>query len=506
MDDLHVKYERRVKRERNARMQAEDLLEVKSRALYESNQALRLLTRDLEQRVSDRTRELEQAQRQAVSLAEQDQLTGIANRMLFGRMIEQAIAFSEAMRQPFALFLIDLDNFKDINDGFGHEAGDVLLRETASRLTAVLHAPDEVARVGGDEFAVILVSQASLAEMAAIAGGMIESLGRPITHRNHVLEVSCSIGIALYPDHAREAGELQRYADLALYRSKAAGRAEFTIFDDSMRREYDERHLLGSELKNAIETGLVEPWFQPIVDARTECIVGVEALARWLHPKTGVLPPDTFLRLAEERGLMNDLFAAMLKATCAATRPWIEDGLIRFASINVSPSQFKNGLLVDLILRTLEAMNYPAAALTIEITEDLLLNDFGRARAQLERLADAGVCIALDDFGVGYSNIGYLRRLPIHKLKIDRLLTVDVTRDHKARGILSAIVEIARALDLEIIAEGIEAQDQATWLGHLGCQNLQGFLFGRPTTGARLDRFMRGSRGDRCRIAAGGVG
>lgn len=501
MEALQAKYERRLGRERRARNEAEDLLEAKSRELYDANQRLQSLAEQLEQRVTDRTRELALAQRQALALAERDQLTGIANRMIFARRIEEAIHEGHVGRRGFALLLIDLDNFKHVNDGFGHDVGDALLRHAADRIAAAIRRPDCVARLGGDEFATILVDCTCPADLAAIAARIITFVREPLRHRGHVVEASCSIGIAIYPDHATEAAELQRFADLALYKAKAAGRTTFAIFDDQLRREYDDRHAIGSDLKLAIEAGDVQPWFQPIVDARTSKLVGVEALARWRHPTRGLLPPATFLGIAEERGLTNELFVGMLRQTCRRTLDWVATGFINYVSVNVSPSQFHSGHLAEAIDMIVRAEDFPPSALTVEITEEVLLNDLGSARVQLEAVTRLGVSIALDDFGVGYSNIGYLRRLPLHQLKLDRILTADITEDFKARTILAAIIEIARTLDLGVVAEGIETAPQAEWLSHLGCDKLQGFYFGKAMEHDEFKRKFQHQPTDPARLA-----
>ncbi|MCW6508433.1 EAL domain-containing protein [Hyphomicrobiales bacterium BP6-180914] len=413
-------------------------------------------------------------------------MTGIANRMVFARRVEAAIQNSQVDRRVFALFLIDLDNFKDVNDGFGHDVGDALLCHAAERIAAAVCGPDRVARLGGDEFATLIDDCTCPADLAAVATRIIAFLREPLRYRGHVVEASCSIGISIYPNHGSDAAELQRFADLALYRAKAAGRTTFVVFDEQLRREYDDRRAIGSDLKLAIEQGDVEPWFQPIVEARTSKLVAVEALARWRHPTRGLLQPAMFLSLAEERGLTNELFIAMLRGTCRKTLSWVGSGLIKQASVNVSPSQFRSGQLARIVDNIVRDEGFPPSALIVEITEDVLLNDLGNARLQLEEVAGLGVHVALDDFGVGYSNIGYLRRLPLHQLKLDRVLTADIAEDPKARTILAAIVEIARTLDLRVVAEGVETVTQAEWLSHLGCDRLQGFYFGRATEHDRL--------------------
>ena len=478
MPTSEARWERRVGRERRARLAAEDLLEAKSRELYDANEALTRFASELEQRVQDRTGELDQARERAVDLAERDQLTGVANRMRFGRLLDDAAARRHEIGAPLGLLLIDVDNFKQINDTLGHEAGDVFLSGLASRFVRLARENDVVARLGGDEFAI--VAQGSVEDVTQIADRLLADARRPLRYREHVLQASCSIGIAIYPDDGPSVADLQRYADIALYKSKSLGRARWTLFDERLKAEFKDRADLGSELAGAIETGQVTPFFQPIVAASTGRIVGVEVLARWLHPTRGLLMPDLFIGLAEERGLTGSLFAHQLRAACLITRGWIDQGIVNYLSINVSPSQFRSGTLVDTVFDTLHAVGFNPSCLTIEITEDLLLLDLERARAQLDRLADGGVRISLDDFGTGYSNIAYLRRLPINTLKLDRLLTVDVCSDEKARSVLKAVVEIARALQLDLVAEGIESQAQARWLTQLGCEFLQGYLYGRP--------------------------
>jgi diguanylate cyclase (GGDEF)-like protein len=477
-DERVRRLERRIARERSARAEAEALLEAKSRELYDLNQQLGRFAAELEGRVEERTRELACAREHALELAERDQLTGLANRTRFTRALEESIVASRRDGRRFALFLLDLDRFKDINDSLGHEAGDVFLQRTARRLRLIFGRDAVVARLGGDEFAALLPARPET-DLVRIGESVIRAVRRPLPHRGRSLEASCSIGIAVFPEDARSGSDLQRFADIALYRSKAS-RGVATRFDPAMSRAIEARHALGSDFVQAIRDGGIEPWFQPIVDGASCRTVGVEALARWTHPTLGFLSPAAFLGLAEERGLMHDLFAAMMRRACPLARTWIRAGRLDYLSINLSPSQFKLGSVADDVIALLAELDFPPQALTVEVTEEVLLNDLARARVQLERLAAHGVRIALDDFGIGYSNIGYLRQLPIQTLKLDRLLTQDVATEHKARSILSAIVQIARALDLHMVSEGVEDSSQALWLTHLGCRSLQGYLFGRP--------------------------
>lgn len=475
-----ARLERCADRDRLARDEAERLLEEKTLELSR-------FAAELERRVEERTRELDDARERAIHMANRDQLTGVANRACFVRTLDDSIQQAGEARARFALFMMDLDRFKDINDTLGHEAGDVFLKRVARRLRIVAGGQATVARLGGDEFAVIAPAHGGHGGWTALALRLAEAVSRPVRYLGNRLETTGSIGISIFPDDATEARDLQRYADLALYRSKTA-RATHTFYDAEMGRELDERHALGGELAGAIEAGDIEAWFQPVVDAASQAVVSVEALARWRHPTRGLVRPAVFLGLAEERGLMDRLFETMMRSACPPARRWIEAGLARSLSINVSPSQFRLGRVAEDVTRLLVELEFPPEALTIEITEEVLMNDLDRAREQLSRLETLGVRISLDDFGVGYSNIGYLRQLPVHTIKLDRSLSADLLSEPKARRVVGVIVELARALDLDLIAEGVEDEAQALWLAQAGCRLLQGYLFGRPMTAAAFER------------------
>jgi diguanylate cyclase (GGDEF)-like protein len=487
VDERIARLERRAQRERDARGEAERLLKEKSLELYRANQTLARFTADLERRVEERTRELDVARERAIEIANQDQLTGLANRACFVRSLDDSIRKAGADGGRFALFMMDLDRFKEINDTLGHEAGDVFLKRVARRLRIAAGGRATVARLGGDEFAVIAPAHGGYGGWTALALGLADVVRRPVSYRGHKLETTGSVGIAVYPQDAGDARDLQRYADLALYRSKAT-RATHTFYDAEMGRELDERHALGGELAGAIRSGDVEAWFQPVVDGASQEVVSVEALARWNHPVRGLVRPAVFLGLAEERGLMGELFEAMMRSACPPARRWIAAGLARSLSVNVSPSQFKLGRVADEVTRLLAELDFPPDALTIEITEEVLMNDLDRAREQLTRIEALGVRIALDDFGVGYSNIGYLRQLPVHTIKLDRSLSADLLSEPKARSVVGVIVDLARALDLDLIAEGVEDEAQALWLAQVGCRRLQGYLFGKPMTADVFER------------------
>jgi diguanylate cyclase len=486
--DLVLRLERRVNRERAARQEAEKLLEQKSLELYLANQKLLALAEGLEQRVEERTQELVTARENAVRLAERDQLTGLANRMCFTRLLGEAIQGWSAGNHRFALLFIDLDRFKEINDTVGHDAGDAVLQHAAALIKKAIRAHDIVARLGGDEFAVICNFIESPRDIERVAERIMVEFQNTLDFRGRTLPVACSIGSALAPDDACNLIDLQRFADIALYRSKSAGRSVYTAFSATMNEEIHERQTLESALKLALRNGDIEPWFQPIRSVSAGETVAAEVLARWRKADGSIETPDKFIPVLEECGLMRELFVSVLDASCRAARPWIEQRRLQYLSVNVSPGQFKLGSLLDDVERILERTGFPLDALQLEITEEALIYDLQAVSSQLEELKRRGVRFALDDFGSGYSSIGYLRRLPIHTLKLDRSLISDVATDVRARAIVSAIGEIAKAIGVELVAEGVETEAQALWLGRAGCDLHQGYLFGRPTSREAFER------------------
>ena len=475
-----ARLEGRAIRERRARIEAEGLLEAKSRELYDTNEKLRRLAGELEERVEERTRQLSEAHQRAVELVERDLLTNLANRARFARVAEQMLQDAEASGTRVAFVSIDVDRFKEINDSLGHEVGDVVLQYVATQFETAVRSTDLIARLGGDEFCAVFPDLGEASEAGMLIKRMRQALEQPLHHRGRQIFVETSMGYALFPDHGDNLDELLRHADVALYRSKAAGRGVCTAFDRRMGEELQARHTLERELRLALAEGGLVPWFQPIIDTETGLPCGAEALVRWQRSPGQILPPGAFISVIEECGLMPQLFEAVLGATLEFARPLIEADILRYVTVNVSPTQFKFDTLPEQVLAALTAAEFPARGLVLEITEEVLLTDFERASQQLNRLAASGIRFALDDFGNGYANIGYLRRLPLQKLKLDRLLTADVGTDSKAFAIVAAVAKLADALDLSLIAEGIESEEQADALRLAGCRYLQGFNFARP--------------------------
>ena len=432
-----------------------------------------------------RVAELEAAREQALQVAETDGLTGLVNRRAFIDALNGRIAAGASERM--ALFVIDLDRFKTLNDTLGHQAGDRLLVETGARLLADA-APDElVARLGGDEFALLTPT----ADIARRAARLLKALQRPVIIEGRPITPRASVGVAGWPQDARDAPELQRFADLALYRAKTLSGARWSAFDEDLRAENTRRRTLEAELRRAIPAGEIEPWFQPVVNAADERVVGVEVLARWRHPEQGLLAPAAFVPLAEEMGLIGAIDEAVLQAACNRAGPWVAEGMIRFVSCNVSPRDLANPGFSRRLLARLSETSLPPEALLVEITETFVVRDMAMARRHIERLAARGVGVALDDFGAGYSNLRALMNLPIQTVKLDRSLIADVGRSSRVSKLVASLLHAARALGVDITAEGVEEAGQAAFLRSVGCERMQGYLFARPMPAEAMETMLR---------------
>ena len=488
--DRVARLERRLQRERRAREEAEWLLEAKSLELYNANNHLTVLANDLEMRVLDRTHELEASRQQAMFLAERDPLTTLANRFSFARDLDAAIRASQLQGGSVQLLFVDLDRFKEINDNYGHAVGDAVLLGVADRLRAICGEQELAGRLGGDEFGVICVTPVHGERAREIATKVMEAMGKPIDCGRLQLIVSCSVGFASFPRDAADSPTLQRFADIALYRSKSAGRSTWTEFDDTMAAEFESRQGLEAELRNAVAAGEIEPWYQPIISTQSNSVVGVEALARWQHAERGLILPGLFIPLAEESSLIVDLGQAMIDRCCREMYPLIREGLLDYVSINLSTRHLRSPSVVEQVARTLARHHFPPSALQLEITESLLLIDFDQAEERLSHFRALGIRIALDDFGAGYSSLSYIRRLPLDVIKIDRSFARDISADRQAEAVVKAIVQLAQALELHIVAEGIETESQALRLTSCGCFVQQGYLFGQPMPLSEITQYL----------------
>ncbi|MCP3446335.1 EAL domain-containing protein [Bradyrhizobium sp. CCGUVB14] len=427
---------------------------------------------------SRNSRRLSLANRRVLELAQTDVLTGLPNRAFFLARLDELNGQLKNGGPTFSILMLDLDRFKNVNDSLGHGAGDALLRLVAQRLKSAVRATDVLARLGGDEFAIIQEDcedqRACATELAARIAKLV---AEPFLLPGHRVEIGTSIGIAIAPDHGRDQEQLLKKADLALYRSKSAGRNCFTIYDEAMSAELEARNTLEGDLRDAIARCQLEVHYQPFMDASTGARRGFEALVRWRHPARGLIPPDQFIALAEETGLIVPLGEFVLRRACADAANWPSDLMV---AVNLSPILFKEADLFDVICAALRDSGLSPQRLEIEITESVLLERGTENHAFMERLKHIGIELALDDFGTGYSSLSYLTAFPFDKIKIDRSFVRNLTHQPRSSAIISSIVTLARGLDMSVTAEGVETADEFERLRALGVNFAQGYLFGRP--------------------------
>ncbi|MCA1768414.1 MAG: EAL domain-containing protein, partial [Halomonas sp.] len=426
------------------------------------------------------------AEQEIHQLAFFDPLTGLPNRRLMLDRLEAALKDSYRNGQLGALLFLDLDRFKQVNDTLGHHAGDQLLREVAHRLEEVLRDTDTVARLGSDEFAVLLHDLGTEEEEVAVivervANKLLAVMQAPMRLGEERLSVSVSIGLTLYRDHETTLDDILQQADMALFQAKAAGRNALAFFDPEMQVRLQARARLETDLQQALPNDELCLYYQPQVDERG-AVVGFEALLRWQHPVRGLVSPGEFIPLAEENRLIVTIGHWVLETACRQLAAWAADparaGLS--LSVNVSPRQFREPDFVKRVLEILEATGAPASRLKLEVTESLLLEAKDQARSRMLELRERGVRFALDDFGTGYSSLAYLKRLPLDQLKIDQSFVHDLLEDEASEAIVASTIALAQSLQLEVVAEGVESAAQRDWLLAHGCRVLQGFLFGRP--------------------------
>jgi diguanylate cyclase (GGDEF)-like protein len=416
-------------------------------------------------------------------LAEHDALTGLPNRLLFGQRLRQAL---DAVRWPgsqrgFALHGIDLDRFKEVNDSLGHGGGDRLLSLATERMRACLRQGDTLARLGGDEFAIIQLGIDGPQDVARLSARLVAMLGRPFTVNGCTLHSGASIGSVMAPRDGTTAEELQQRADLALYRAKAEGRGRAVFFSPEMEDAAVERRALEADLRQALEEGALQLAYQPkFALRRGGPPSGCEALLRWQHPRRGAVSPALFVPLAEETGLATDLSRFVLRRACEQIREWRARGLEVAVAVNLSALHFAGDQAVALVQEALNASGVPAGLLEVEVTEGVFIRNAAAAGAAFSALRALGVRVALDDFGTGYSSLSYLQHLPFDVVKVDRAFVQDLRPDGSGARIVDAIVRLAHGLGAEVVAEGVERQEQLDLLAGLGCDVAQGFLLGRP--------------------------
>lgn len=414
-------------------------------------------------------------------LAHTDPLTGLPNRALFNDRMEMELKRSARRDSACGLLFVDIDRFKNINDTLGHHAGDQVLREIARRLMACIRGEDTVARLSGDEFTMILGGLEGPANAEEVAQRIVRSLSQPISCDGQDLAVTASVGIALYPGDAETREGLVRCADKAMYAVKQSGRAGYRFYSRDMDADEADAQRMEAELRQALARDELELFFQPRYNLTRRTVIGAEALVRWRHPTRGLVPPDAFISMAEENGLIVPLGRFVLREACRQARNWYDDGLIDGAvSVNLSARQLKDPALIDDIRSILRETRLPPSKLELELTESLVMDDAETSIDRLYDLRDMGLSIAIDDFGTGHSSLAYLKRLPVQALKVDRTFVSDVGDDSDDATIVSAIIGLAHSLGLTVVAEGVETEEQAHFLVEQGCHEIQGYYLSRP--------------------------
>ena len=456
-----------------------DLLPVLGAGLFAIGAAIGILIRRLGQTYS----ELETSEAQAMHLAFHDTLTGLPNRAFFNDRLETALEDVRSGKTQLALMFLDLDRFKQVNDTLGHAAGDALIREVAAQLSSVLGPGDIVARMGGDEFALVMLDAYSQQDVEDACHKIVEHVSKPFNVLGSQAMVGVSIGVAMAPACGTERSELSRKADIALYQAKRDGGQRAQFFTGEMSEIVGRRHALEMELRQALESGRdLEVVYQPLFAASSMTLCGVEALARWNHPTLGAVPPLVFVSLAEECGLIDKLGAWVLARACDTARAWD----LETVAVNVSAMQFRHPGFAQRVLDVLAATGLPPQRLEIEITESTLLQEHGASSGCLKTLRAHGVRVALDDFGTGYSSLSMLLNLDVDRIKIDRSFVRNLGQSAQSRSIVQAIVTMAHAVGVSVTAEGVETADQRDMLVSIGCDKLQGYLLSAPVSALKL--------------------
>ena len=445
---------------------------------------LQLVARRLSRSLEEANAELTQANQELQKRAFTDALTGLPNRVLFEDRLRHALARMNRANQlqveeRIAVLFVDLDGFKPINDSFGHSAGDRILCVAAERLARTTREGDTVARIGGDEFLLLLEGVRDRAECAEAANRVLRALGEPFNVQGKQLQIACSIGIVLHPEQG-EPDKLVANADAAMYEAKRAGGGNYVMFESHMGADAAKQLQLQSDLRRAVELKQFELYYQPKINGTGHGISGVEALVRWNHPQHGLIGPTEFIGLAERFGLIVHLGDWILDEACRQIAQWQAQGTRMCVAVNLSVMQLREVDFVARVERALLRHNVPATLLLCEITESVAMEDIKATQRTFEGLARVGVFLSIDDFGTGYSSLSHLRKLPARQVKIDRSFVQDLQTKEDARAVIDAVIRLAHALGLSVVAEGVENEAQRDILIAMGCDELQGFLFSRP--------------------------
>jgi diguanylate cyclase (GGDEF)-like protein/PAS domain S-box-containing protein len=435
--------------------------------------------------------ERKRAEERLSFVAQHDGLTGLPNRNLLRQRLDEVLSRTRRTGEKVALLFLDLDNFKTINDTMGHDIGDELLRNVTKRLRSSLREEDAAARLGADEFAIVQTSIVRPEEIVMFAKRLLEVVSQPYLVGGHSLMIGASIGIALAPGDGDDSEKLMKSADMALSRAKRDARGNYSFFEPGMDASAQARRRIETDLRSAIEDGILQPYYQPLIDLNDGRITGLEALVRWQHPERGMIAPSEFIPVAEETGLINAVGGSMLRRACADAAKWPDD--VRVA-VNLSPLQFRAGNLLSVVMDALKQSGLPAKRLELEITETLLLEKSDEVIATLHALRALGVRISMDDFGTGYSSLSYLRSFPFDKIKIDQSFVRDLGANRDAQAIVRSIISLGKGLGVTITAEGVETAAELGCLRMEGCHEGQGFLFSKARQHDEIMQLLRAQR------------
>ncbi len=415
--------------------------------------------------------------------AHHDALTGLPNRVLFNDRLHQSVERAKRENSALALFFIDLDLFKKINDSLGHDVGDKVLKTVTERLQGKIRTEDTLARLGGDEFTIIMEGLTKVQDAVLLAEKVLEVTAQGIQVDSHTLYVSCSIGISLYPQDDTSISNLLKYADTAMYKAKDDGRNNYQFYSEEMTALAFERVVMEARLRKALENNEFFLCYQPQIDATAEKITGIEALIRWQHPEMGMVPPFKFIPLAEETGIIVDIDRWVMRTAMKQISAWYKEGYSPgVLALNLAMKQLKSDDFIEQLQYNMTVNDFKAEWLELEVTEGQVMEKPEEAITKLKQISDLGIAIAIDDFGTGYSSLSYLKRLPITKLKIDQSFVQDVPGDEEDVAIVKAIIALAKSLNLDLLAEGVETNEQKEFLIQNGCHNIQGYYYSRPVS------------------------
>lgn len=423
-----------------------------------------------------------------------DALTGLANRLLFTDRLERAMTHTQRHHDHVGLILLDLDNFKNLNDSFGHNLGDACLREIAQLLRDTCRREDTVSRIGGDEFAIILPEVTDIENVVQLARRIISAFVEPVIVQDQNFFISASIGITLYPDDGASVEELIKNAEIAMYSAKSSGKNKFQLFTPEMNARVNRRMKIENDLREGLEKKEFLVYYQPKVDLESNSIVGVEALVRWRRPNGDIVSPADFIPIAEDTGLIVPIGEFVLETACKQAKNWHDEGFPIGVSVNLSMRQFREKNLVEMVKAILRMSELPATALELEITESLLMENEKSSIQILNHLKNEGIKLSIDDFGTGYSSMAYLKQMPIDSLKIDRVFVKDLPDDKNDLALTTAMVSMAKSLGLTTIAEGVETKDQYQLFKKLGCTEVQGYYCSPPVPPQTLTTLLKGKK------------